>query len=150
MASCCSSTFNLSSFFTLLTFSLSYFVLPFYCLSPFFSPNFHILLYCLFSLLYNNLFIVFFNLIFWGAFPGDGFTYFIYAIVYFLSVAEHIVSPISPQLSGLFLYKFFTSIFQCQCLVTCHTHSCDFLDFIWIIYVWLNFKYFVILLLINI
>ena len=49
IASCCSSTFNLSSFFTLLAFSLSYFGLPFFqCLSPYFH-NFHLLLYYLFS-----------------------------------------------------------------------------------------------------
>ena len=55
--------------------------------------------------------------------------------------------------------SFFTPIFQCQCLVTCHTprsifHGgsgrCDFLNFIWIIYVWFNLKCFIILLLINI
>ena len=87
---------------------------------PYF-PYFHILLHCLFSLLNNHLFIVFFNLIFWGAFPRDGFTCFIYAIVYFLSIAEYFVTKISPEVSLLFLYKFFTPIFQCQCLVICHT-----------------------------
>ena len=59
IASCCSSTFNSSSFFTFLAFSLSYFELPFFqCLSPYFH-NFHLLLYYLFFLLNNNLFIIF-------------------------------------------------------------------------------------------
>ena len=56
MASCCSSTFNLSSFFTLLAFS--YFGLSFHCLTPYF-PEFYIILHYLFFLLNNYLFTVF-------------------------------------------------------------------------------------------
>ena len=101
--------------------------------------QFHILdcpfiVFHLFSLIYTYFFIVYspflktiyslyFQPHFWGAFPRDGFTYFMHAIVYFLSIAKHIVTQISPQLSVLFLYKFFTSIFHCQCLVTCDTHT---------------------------
>ena len=96
MAFCCSSTFNLGSFFTLLAFSLSYFGLPFYCLSPYF-PNIHILLHFLFFLLNNDLITVFFNLIFWGAFPKEWFTCFIHAIVYFLSIAEHFVGKFNQS-----------------------------------------------------
>ena len=130
----------------------------FHCLSPYF-PNFHILLHCLFFLLNINLFMVFFNLIFWGAFPRDGFTCFIYAIFYFLSIAEHCVTKFHQSSVCSSSISFFTPIFQCQFLVTCHTHrpifnggsgSCDFLNIIWIIYVWFNFKCFIILLIINI
>ena len=121
MASCCSSIINLSIFFTLLKFHFHILDFLFPCLSPYF-PNFRILLHYLFFLLNNYLFIVFFNLTFWGAFTREGFTCFIYTIVYFLLIAEHFVSKTSPQFSLPFLYKFFTPIFQCQCLVTCHTH----------------------------
>ena len=58
MASCCSSTFNLSSFFTLFAFSLSYFDMAFLLYFPYFH-NFHILLHCLFFLLNNTFFILF-------------------------------------------------------------------------------------------
>ena len=34
-----------------------------------------------------------------------------YAIVYFLSIAEHFVTILSPELSGLFLDKFFVHTF---------------------------------------
>ena len=47
-------------------------------------------LHYLFFLHNNNLFIVFFNLTFWGAITRVRFTCFIYAIVYFLSIAEHL------------------------------------------------------------
>ena len=78
----------------------------FHCRSPY-SHNFHILLHCLFFLPNSNLFMVFFNLIFLGAFPRDGFTCFIYAIFYFLSIAEHFVTKSSPEFSVLFLYQLF-------------------------------------------
>ena len=104
MAPCCSSTFNLSSFLTLLVLSLSYFGPPFsiICLN---FHNFHLLFHYLFFLLNNNLFIVF-NLIL-GAFTRDWFTCFIDANVSFLFIAEHFVTIISPELSMLFLNKFF-------------------------------------------
>ena len=93
---------TINSFFPFLAFSLSYFhIFIFcYCLSPYFL-DFHIFLDCLFFVSNNNLFIVFFNLIFWAAVPRDGFTCFIYAIVYFLSIAEHFATKISLDLSVL-------------------------------------------------
>ena len=58
----------------------------------------------------------------------------------------------STELSVIFLYMFFTPIFQCQCYVTCHTlmliifhggsGNCDFLNFICIIHVWFLFTFF--------
>ena len=99
---------QLKPIFTLLAFSLSYFGLPFFqCLSPYFH-NFHLLLYYLLFLLNNNLFIVFQT-----SFTRDWFTCFIDAIVYFPSIAEQFVTIISPELSVLFLNKFFlTTIFN--------------------------------------
>ena len=63
MASCCSSTITLSSFFTLLAFSLSYFGLPFFIvfLLIFLISTYFFIIY---SSSNNNLFIVFFNIIF--------------------------------------------------------------------------------------
>ena len=63
MASCCSSIFDLSSFFTIWHFHFHILDCLFQCLSPYF-PNFHLPLHYLFFFLINNLFIVFFNLIF--------------------------------------------------------------------------------------
>ena len=157
MAFYCSTTLNLGSLFTLFACSLSYFGLPFF------------IVFLLISLIYTYFFIVysffltaiywwcFFNLTFWGAFPRDGFTCFIYAIVYFLFVAEHFVTKISLELSVPLLYKFlYTHLsmpmfgYMTQTFFHRGSCSCDFLNFIWIIYVWFNFKCYVILLLFNI
>ena len=111
----------------------------FHCLSPFFL-NFHLLLHHLFFFFNNKLFTVFLPSLSLGTFTRDWFTCFIDAMVYFISIAEQFFTIISLELSVLFLETFFTSIFQCQCFVTCHTHrrinfhdgcgSCDFLNYI--------------------
>ena len=93
--------FHFISFFTFI-FQTAFF----HCLSPYF-PNFHILLHYFFLLFNNNLFIVIFYIIFLGIFTGDGFTCFIDAIIYFLSIAEHVVTIISLELSVLYLNNFF-------------------------------------------
>ena len=113
------------------------------CLSPYF-PNFHILLHYLFFFLNNYFFLAFFNLVFLGAFTREGFTYFIYAIVYFFFNRWMFCYKNFDRVQcALPLKVFFTPIFQCQCLVTCHTQrlffhggsgSCDLFNFIWIFY----------------
>ena len=75
--------------------------------SCFFSLFFHILLHYLFLLLNNNVLIVIFNLILWGAFTRDWFTCFIDVIVYFLLFSEHFATIILQEFSVLFIYNFF-------------------------------------------
>ena len=140
MAFCCSSTFNLSSFFTLLAFSLSYFGLPFFIVFLLVFLISHT--YSLFILPSQQQFIhcICQTLFFLGAFTRDGFTCFIYAIIYFFSIAEHFVTKISPELNVLFLYKFFVHpLFNANAWLHV-THkgiffhgssgNCDFLNFI--------------------
>ena len=50
----------------------------------------------------------------------------VYAMAYFLSIAEHFVTQISPEFSALFIYKFLTPVFQGQCLGTCQTQRLIF------------------------
>ena len=67
-----------------------------------------------------------------------------------LSISKHFAAIISPGISVLFLDVFFQPIFHCKCLITCHIHSlilfhrvsssCDFLNFIFIIYVMFFFN----------
>ena len=118
-------TFNLSSCFPVLAFSL-------FSLFPH-TSSLSILnsqqqfVYCIFQPP------------FLGAFTRDGSTCFIYAIVYFLSIAEHFVTKNSPHLSVLFLYKFVYTHFSTPMFgYMSHTGlffhggsgSCDFLNFI--------------------
>ena len=103
---------------TLLAFSLSYLDCVFIVFLLIFLIS-HYFFIIFFFLLNNNLFIVFTNLIFWGAFTREGFTCFLYATVYFLSIAEHFVTKTLVYSSSII---FCTPIFQYQCLVSCHTH----------------------------
>ena len=126
-----------------------------HCLSPFFliSTNFFTI-YSSFSTTINSL-----------HFPTSIFEVHLletgsHAIVYFLSIDEDFVTKVSPEPSVLFLYKCFLHIvFICNVqLHVTHTGlffhggsgSCDFLNFIWIIYVSFTLNVFFILLLINI
>ena len=88
---------------------------------------FHILLYDWFFLLNNNVFLVIFHIIFWGAFKEGSITCFIHVIVYFLLISEHFATIISSEPSMLFLDMIFQSIYYCTCLITCHTNRYSFL-----------------------
>ena len=127
MASCWSSIFNISPFFSLFAFSLSYFGLPFFNVFLSYLPNFQILLLYLFFLFNNNLFIVFFNL---------------FLRVHSLKTGSHVSLmqwSISFQLPNLLSQKvhqssvfsssisFFTLIFQCQYLDSCNPQTFFFM-----------------------
>ena len=120
MASCCSSTFDLSSFFTFLHFHFHILDCLFQWLSPYF-PNFHLLLHYLFFLLNNNLFIVFFNLIFevYSLEKGSHASYMELS-TFFLN-AEHFVTKFSPEFSVLFL--FYTHFSMPMFGYMSHTHA---------------------------
>ena len=147
MPSYCSSTFYLCSFFPFIgIFTFIFWTAFFHSFSPYF-PNVHIILHHLFFLLNNNLFIVVFNLIFWGASYMHLSNCFL-----LLNILSHQRLVCSSSISSLHPF------FMPMCGYMSHTHllfhggscRCDFLNLIWIIYVWFNFKCFVILFLINI
>ena len=110
MASCCSSTFNLSLFFHFISlFIVIFWNAFFHYLSPF---SLFPLTSSSFILSSQQQFIHCFPTSLLGTITRDWFTCFTDAIVYFLSIAEHFVAIISPELSVLLLNKFFTPIFN--------------------------------------
>ena len=157
MASCCSSTLNLSWFFTLLTFSLSYFGLPFYCLSPFFLiSTYFFVVYCPFlTTIYSLYFSTPFSEV--HSIEMGSHTSYMQLSTFFLlrNIFSHKFHHSSVCSSSISLYKpismpMFCYMSHTQTFFHGGSGSCDFLNFILIIYAWLNIKYFVTLLLINI
>ena len=103
LSSWSSSTFNLNSLFTSMTYSELSFIL--------WTPHVHvhILLYYYVCFLNNTIFFVIFYLIFCAAFKTIWFTYFTNVIVYFISISDNFATIILWDLSVLFLGKFVQS-----------------------------------------
>ena len=129
MASCCSSTFDLSSFSLFGIFTFIFWTVFFNVFRLIFLISTY--LFIIYSFFWTIIYSLYFQPDLWGAFTREGFTCFIYAIAYFISIAEHFVRKFSPEFSVLFLYKFLTPIFQCQCLVTWDKHRPIFCGGFW-------------------
>ena len=96
MASCRSLTVTFRHFSLYALFTFIFWTAFFHCLSSYF-PNFHLLLH--YIILPSH---------FLGAITRGWFTCFIDANLFFLSIAEHLVTIISPELSVLYLNIFYT------------------------------------------